>query len=71
VFKPGSTIELRATPSESGGSRVEMMVRREFQRGPKGRIAATLNHLGGRRLFRWYLGSALKALEKRIAAAEP
>jgi hypothetical protein len=70
VFKPGSTIELRATPSESGGSRVEMMVRREFQRGPKGRIAATLNHLGGRRLFRWYLGSALKALEKRIAASE-
>jgi hypothetical protein len=65
VFKPGSRIELRATPREDGGSRVEFIVQREFQPGVKGRIAATLNHLGGRRLFGWYLGTALKALEKR------
>lgn len=70
VFKPGSTIELRATPREGGGSRVELIARREYQRGPKGRIAATVNHLGGRRLFGWYLGTALKALEKRLAGSE-
>ena len=48
-----------------------MIVRREYHRGPKGRIAATVNHLGGHRLFGWYLGTALKALEKRIAASRP
>jgi hypothetical protein len=69
VFKPGSSYELRATPSDHGGSRVEFIVKREFQPGPKGRIAAAVNHLGGRRLFGWYLGTALKALEKRIAGS--
>jgi hypothetical protein len=68
VFKPGSRIELRATPREVGGSRVELVVQREFQPGVKGRIAATVNHLGSRRLFGWYLGTALKALEERGAA---
>jgi hypothetical protein len=63
VFQPGSKIELRAAPREGGGSRVEMIVRREYRRGPKGRIAATVNHVGGHRLFGWYLGTALKALE--------
>ena len=71
VFKPGSKIELRAASREGGGSRVEMIVRREYQRGPKGWIAAAVNHLGGHRLFGWYLGTALKALEKRIAASGP
>jgi hypothetical protein len=70
VFQRGSRYELRATPGEGGGSIVQLIMRREFQRGPKGRIAATVNHLGGRRLFRWYLGTALKALEKRIAASQ-
>ena len=68
VFQPGSRSELRATPREGGGSRVEFVLQREFQPGVKGRIAATVNHLGGRRLFGWYLGTALKALEKRSAA---
>jgi hypothetical protein len=68
VFKPGSRIELRATRREGGGSRVEFVLQREFQPGVKGRIAATVNHLGGRRLFGWYLKTALKALEKRSAA---
>ncbi len=70
VFEPGSTFELRATARDGGGSGVEMIVRRRFRRSAKGRIAATVNHLGGRRLFGWYLGSALKALEKRSAAAQ-
>lgn len=71
VFQPSSRIELRATPrEEGGGSKVQLIIRREFQRGLKGRIAATVNHLGGRRMFGWYLGTALKALEKRIAASQ-
>lgn len=65
VFKPGSLFELRAEPGEGGGARVAMSIRREFQPGPRGLIAATINHLGGKRLFGWYLGTALKALEKR------
>ena len=69
VFAPGSTVELRARERDGGGSRVELVVRREFQPGPKGRIAAAINRLGGRRLFGWYLGSALKALEEREAAS--
>jgi hypothetical protein len=69
VFKPGSTFELRAVPSDAGGSEVELILRRQYQRSPKGWAAATINHLGGRRLFGWYLGSALKALEKRNAAS--
>ena len=69
VFKPGSTFELRATPSKAGGSEVDMTIRREYQRSPKGRVAALVNHLGGRRLFGWYLATALKALEKRSAAS--
>ena len=68
VFKPGSLMELRATPQD-GGSLVEMRLRREFRRGPKGLVAAAVNHAGGRRLFGWYLGTALKALEKRISGA--
>ena len=68
VFKPGSRMELRATPREGGGSRVEFVLQREFQPGVKGRMAAMVNHLGGRRLFGWYLGTALRALEKRSAA---
>ena len=71
VFRAGSTTELRATPRTGGGSRVELIVRRNYQSAPKGRIAAIINHLGGRRLFGWYLGTALKALEKRIAVSEP
>lgn len=70
VFRPGSTTELRARPRD-GGSRVELIIRRRYQRGVKGRIALIINHLGGRRLFGWYLGTALKALEKRIAASTP
>jgi hypothetical protein len=68
VFEPGTTWELRASPRD-GGSEVEMVMDRNFRRGVKGRIASTLNHLGGRRLFRWYLRTALAAIEKRSAAS--
>jgi len=67
VLKAGSTFELRATAREGGGSRVEMILRRRFRRRPKEVIAAAVNHLRGRRLFGWYLGSVLKALEKQAA----
>ena len=70
VFKPGSRIELRAAAAEGGGSRVELDVRREFQRGLKARLGATINHVGGHRLWGWYLGTVLKTLEKRIAEAD-
>jgi hypothetical protein len=46
------------------------IVQREYRPGLKGRIAAAVNHLGGRRLFGWYLGTALRALEKRIAVSD-
>ena len=68
VFKPGSTFEVRATREDSE-TRVEMTIRREFQPGVKGRIAAAVNHLGGRRLFGWYLGTSLKALERDAAGS--
>jgi hypothetical protein len=47
-----------------------LIVQREFQPGLKGRVAGAVNHLGGRRLFGWYLGTALKALAKRSAGAQ-
>jgi hypothetical protein len=65
-----SSAELRATPREGGSSRVEFVLQREFQPGVKGPIAATVNYLGGRRVFARYLGNALKALEKRSAALQ-
>ena len=64
VIKPGSTFVLRASPRDAGGSLVELRVRREFWLGPKGRIGATINHLGGGRIFGWYLGTVLKAVEE-------
>ena len=66
VLAPGSTWELKASPTGSGCS-VEMNLKREFQRSAKGRIASAINHLGGRRLWGWYLGKALSGVEKRSA----
>lgn len=69
VFKPGSTFELRAQPGGDGRTRVEMTLRREFRSNPKGWIGATVNHLGGARLFGWYLGTVLKAVKEEHAAS--
>ena len=62
VFEPGSSFELRARPNGATGTAVEMTIRRTFRRGFKGRIAAIVNRLGGRRLFGWYLGTVLRAV---------
>ena len=64
VLAPGSTWELRAMPKD-GGSIVEMRLRREFRRGAKGRIAYAINHLGGTRMWGWYLRKALAAETRR------
>jgi hypothetical protein len=64
VLAPGSTWELKDSPS-GGGSTVEMRLRREFRRSAKGRIASAINHLGGRRMWGWYLRKALAAIERR------
>lgn len=45
IFKPGSTWEIRATPTDDGGSRVEVIGVRHL-RGVKGRLLAPLFPLG-------------------------
>jgi hypothetical protein len=50
VLAPGSTWELKVSPSD-GGSTVAMRLRREFRRSAKGRTASAINHLGGWRLL--------------------
>ncbi|MDQ3893858.1 MAG: hypothetical protein M3292_04235 [Actinomycetota bacterium] len=65
VLEPGSTWELEISPSPGGGSTVEMRLRREFRASTKGRIASAINHVGGRRMWGWYLRKALRAVEKR------
>jgi hypothetical protein len=64
VLAPGSTWELKVSPS-AGGSNVEMRLRREFRRSAKGRTASAINHLGGRRMWGWYLRKALAEAERR------
>jgi len=64
VFKPGSSWQLQATPRSGGGSVVKTTVVRVYRNGSKGMFARAVNHLGGRRLFSWFLRSALAAIEK-------
>jgi hypothetical protein len=64
VLEPGSTWELKVSPSD-GGSTVEMRLRREFRHSVKGQIASAINHLGGRRMWGWYLRKALAEAERR------
>jgi hypothetical protein len=71
VLAPGSTWELNAVPKSGGGSTVEMRLRREFRRSTKGRIASAINHLGGTRLWGWYLRKALAEVERRSAVSSP
>lgn len=63
VFAPGSTWELRVRPRE-GGSEAEMILTRGFQKGPKGRIAAAVNHTVARLFWRPYLKGFLKKVEE-------
>ena len=64
IFKPGSTFTLRASPRAEGGSTVELHIHREFRRGINGIVGGMINHLGGARLFGWYLGTVLRAVEE-------
>jgi hypothetical protein len=64
VLAPTSTWELKAV-SRGGGSTVEMRLKRDFRRSIKGRIASAINHLGGKRMWGWYLRKALAAVERR------
>lgn len=57
VLELGSTWELKVSPS-ARGSIVEMRLRREFRRSAK-------DHLGGRRMWGWYLRKALAEIEGR------
>jgi hypothetical protein len=63
VLAPGCTWELKVSPG-GGGSTVEMQLRREFRGSAKDRIASAINHLGGRRMWVWYLRRALAAMER-------
>src|SRR5205807_5170691 len=47
VVEPGCRFEVRAVPAD-GGSEVEMVIYRTFQRTWRGRIGSTVNHLSGR-----------------------
>jgi hypothetical protein len=61
---PGSSWEIRATPSEGSGSSVEMIWAREFKRGPRGRLFGFLFGKIGERIFNKYARDVLKNLEK-------
>jgi hypothetical protein len=64
VFKPDSSWQLQASPrSGGGGSVVATTVVRDYRNGFKGTFARVVNHLGGRRLFGWFVRSALAAIE--------
>jgi hypothetical protein len=64
VLEPGSTWELRVAPRGGGGSTIEMTLKRNFRDSIAGRVGFSLNRLGGRRGWGWYLRSTLKAVER-------
>jgi hypothetical protein len=65
IYEPeGSWWELKATPREDGGSRVEMTWERIFQRSPKGRFMNFVFKRAGNRLFGKYAREIIENLEK-------
>ena len=65
IYNPdGSWWELRATPKENGGSRVEMTWERNFKRSLKGRFFNIVFRRGGNRLFGKYAREIIESLEK-------
>ena len=65
IFKPGSTWEIRATPAEGGGSRVEVIGVRHL-RGFKGRLLTPVFPLGlARRTVADHLRHFLTAIEEQ------
>jgi hypothetical protein len=71
VLKRGSSWQLQASPRSDRGSIVTTTVLRDYRYGFKGTFAKAVNHLGGRRLFGWFLRSALAAIEKTADADAP
>jgi hypothetical protein len=69
VLAPGSTWQLNVSRS-AGGSTVEMQLRREFRGSAKGRTASAINHLGGRRMWGWYLRKAVAGVERRLQSPD-
>jgi hypothetical protein len=66
---PGSSWEIKATASQTGGSRVEMIWTREFLGNARGRIFGTAFRLLGNRIFNKYGRDILENLE-RVEAGE-
>jgi hypothetical protein len=60
---PGSSWELRATPTDTG-SRVEMIWIRSFRRGVRGRIFGTLFRLAGRPIFSHGVNQIMRNIEQ-------
>jgi len=61
---PGSSWELKATPTTAQGCRIEMVWVREFTHGPRGAIFGTLFRLVGKPIFRRYARDILENLRK-------
>jgi len=66
---PGSSWELRATPSPAG-SRVEMTWVRSFRNGTRGAIFGTLFRLAGKPIFNRYARHTVQNLTKLEQPAE-
>ena len=65
VYDPdGSWWELKATPKDGGGSRVEMTWERMFQHSVKGRFMNLVFRRAGNRLFGKYAREIIESLEK-------
>jgi hypothetical protein len=60
---PGSSWEIKAAP-KNGGSEVEMIWAREFQRGPRGRLFGALFARIGDRVFDKYTRDTLGNIER-------
>lgn len=61
---PGSSWEIRATPSEGGGSSVEMIWTREFKPSPRGRFFGFFFARLGDRIFGKYARDVLENIER-------
>jgi hypothetical protein len=68
---PESKWEITATPTDDGGSHVEMTWTREFKHGPRGRFFGTLFRLVGDRIFRGYALTTIKNMEQLERAGAP
>jgi hypothetical protein len=66
---PGSSWELRAAPND-GGSRVEMIWVREFQRRPRALVWGTLFRVVGKPIFAKYAKDILRNLEQLEQGSE-